>query len=117
MAASAIMKAPGDDGQSKHQLTHSQSPLSAHQIYDCSDHQCLRHRVHFLDKASRDLFICAKDLFVGAWHGWPAKLRHREPVFGGRETLEATEASTAIVAEVIIEATAETIAAALILSA
>ena len=35
----------------------------------------------------------------------------------GRETLEATEASTAIVAEVIIEAAAETIAAALILSA
>jgi len=27
------------------------------------------------------LFICAKDLFVGAKHGW---LRHREPVFGGR---------------------------------
>ena len=56
-------------------------------------------------------------MFVEAKHGWPAKLRHREPVFGGRETLEATEASTAIVAEVIIEATAETIAAALILSA
>ena len=30
---------------------------------------------------SGDLFICAKDLFVGAKHGW---LRHREPVFGGR---------------------------------
>src|SRR5262249_40290576 len=60
------------------------------------------------------LFVHAKDLFVEAKHGWPAKLRHREPVFGGRETLEATEA---IVAEVIIEATAETIAAALILSA
>jgi len=40
--------------------------LSAHQIYDCSDHQCLRHRVHFLDKASRDLFIYAKYLFVEA---------------------------------------------------
>ena len=33
---------------------------------------------------SGDLFTCAKDLFVGAKHGWPAKLRHREPVFGGR---------------------------------
>jgi hypothetical protein len=63
------------------------------------------------------LFVCAKDLFVEAKHGWPAKLRHREPVFGVRETLEATEASTAIVAEAIIETTAETIAAALILSA
>src|SRR5262249_7423478 len=31
----------------------------AHQIYDCSDHQCLRYRV-------RDLFICAKYLFVEA---------------------------------------------------
>ena len=30
---------------------------------------------------SGDLFICAKDLFVGAKHGW---LRHREPVFGDR---------------------------------
>ena len=60
--------------------------------------------------------VHAKDLFVEAKHGWPAKLRHREPVFGGRETLEATEASAAIVVEVI-EATAETIAAALILSA
>jgi hypothetical protein len=27
------------------------------------------------------LLICAKDLFVGAKLGWPAKLRHREPVF------------------------------------
>src|SRR5215468_6455710 len=26
----------------------------------------ITHRVHFLDKASRDLFICAKDLFVEA---------------------------------------------------
>jgi hypothetical protein len=32
-------------------------------------HRSITHRVHFLDKASRDLFICAKDLFVGAKHG------------------------------------------------
>jgi len=29
-------------------------------------YRSITHRVHFLDKASRDLFICAKDLFVGA---------------------------------------------------
>ena len=29
-------------------------------------HRSITHRVHFLDKASRDLFICAKDLFVEA---------------------------------------------------
>jgi hypothetical protein len=27
-------------------------------------------QLHFLDTTSRDLFICAKDLFVGAKHGW-----------------------------------------------
>jgi hypothetical protein len=39
---------------------------------------------------SEDLFICAKDLFVGAKHGWPAQLRHREPVFiaGDRRVLD-----------------------------
>jgi hypothetical protein len=26
----------------------------------------ITYRVHFLDKASRELFICAKDLFVEA---------------------------------------------------
>ena len=30
---------------------------------------------------SKDLSLRAKDLFVGAKHGLPAKLRHREPVF------------------------------------
>ena len=29
-------------------------------------YRSITHRVHFLDKPSRDLFICAKDLFVGA---------------------------------------------------
>jgi hypothetical protein len=29
-------------------------------------YRSITHRVHFLDKASRDLFICAKDLFVEA---------------------------------------------------
>jgi hypothetical protein len=29
-------------------------------------HRSITHRVHFLDKASRDLFICAKYLFVEA---------------------------------------------------
>jgi hypothetical protein len=29
-------------------------------------HRSITHRVHFLDKASRDLFISAKDLFVEA---------------------------------------------------
>jgi hypothetical protein len=35
-------------------------------------HRSITHRVHFLDKASRDLFICAKDLFVEAIapHTW-----------------------------------------------
>jgi hypothetical protein len=37
-------------------------------------HRSITHRVHFLDKARRDLFICAKDLFVAAtWrptHTW-----------------------------------------------
>jgi len=31
-----------------------------------------------------DLFICAKDLFVGAKHGLPAKLRHRSFCLSGR---------------------------------
>jgi hypothetical protein len=31
-------------------------------------YRSITHRVHFLNKASRDLFICAKDLFVGATH-------------------------------------------------
>ena len=31
--------------------------------------------------SARDLLLCAKNLFVGAKHGLPAKLRHREPVF------------------------------------
>jgi len=37
----------------------------------------------FMDLRLRSgvLLICAKDLFVGAKHGLPAKLRHREPVF------------------------------------
>src|SRR5262245_53871504 len=30
------------------------------------------------------LFICAKDLFVGAKHGLPAKLRHRSFCLSGR---------------------------------
>jgi len=29
-------------------------------------YRSITHRVHFLDKASGDLFICAKDLLVGA---------------------------------------------------
>jgi hypothetical protein len=29
-------------------------------------YRSITHRVHFLDKAIRDLFICAKDLFVEA---------------------------------------------------
>jgi len=29
-------------------------------------YRSITHRVHFLDKASRDLFISAKDLFVEA---------------------------------------------------
>ena len=29
-------------------------------------YRSITHRVHFLDKASRDLFICAKDLLVEA---------------------------------------------------
>ena len=33
-------------------------------------------RVHFLDKASRDLFICAKDLFVEANGGLEAQRHH-----------------------------------------
>jgi hypothetical protein len=32
-------------------------------------YRSITHRVHFLDKASRDLFICAKDLFVEANDG------------------------------------------------
>jgi hypothetical protein len=32
-------------------------------------YRSITHRVHFLDKASRDLFICAKDLFVAAIDG------------------------------------------------
>src|SRR5262249_21045504 len=43
--------------------------LSTRRVCDCSDHQCLRYRVHFLDKASGDLFIYAKYLFVGATAG------------------------------------------------
>jgi hypothetical protein len=31
-------------------------------------YRSITHRVHFLDKASTDLFICAKDLFVAASH-------------------------------------------------
>jgi len=29
-------------------------------------YRSITHRVHFLDKASSGLFVCAKDLFVGA---------------------------------------------------
>jgi hypothetical protein len=29
-------------------------------------YRSITHRVYFLDKASRDLFICAKDLFIAA---------------------------------------------------
>jgi len=29
-------------------------------------YRSITHRVHFLDKASRDLFICVKDLFIAA---------------------------------------------------
>jgi hypothetical protein len=32
-------------------------------------YRSITHRVHFLDKASRGLFICAKDLFVAAMDG------------------------------------------------
>src|SRR6516162_5882077 len=35
-------------------------------------YRSITHRVHFLDKASRDLFICAKDLFVAAKEETPA---------------------------------------------
>src|SRR5215472_8077692 len=35
-------------------------------------YRSITHRVHFLDKASRDLFSCAKNLLVEAKHGWPA---------------------------------------------
>jgi hypothetical protein len=47
-------------------------------------YRSITHRVHFLDKASRDLFICAKDLFFEAKQGWPAKLRHRSFCLSGR---------------------------------
>src|SRR5262249_26094072 len=32
-------------------------------------YRSITHRVHFLDKASRDMFICGKDLFVAAMDG------------------------------------------------
>jgi hypothetical protein len=35
-------------------------------------YRSITHRVHFLDKASRVLFICAKDLFVEATSGQQA---------------------------------------------
>src|SRR5215472_16783217 len=48
-------------------------------------YRSITHRVHFLDKASRDLFISAKDLFVEAMerkrprpHGdtcWPGQVK------------------------------------------
>src|SRR5262249_45067079 len=36
-------------------------------------YRSITHRVHFLDKAIGDLFICAKDLFVGANGGLGAQ--------------------------------------------
>ena len=47
-------------------------------------YRSITHRVHFLDKASRDLLICAKDLFVEAKRPTPLGPRrtHDKPPIG-----------------------------------
>ena len=42
-------------------------------------YRSITHRVHFLDKASRDLFICAKDLFIRARNLFIAAMDGKSP--------------------------------------
>ena len=46
-------------------------------------YRSIAHRVHFFDKASRDLFICAKDLFVAAISGGGHDEKEGAPAGGG----------------------------------